>query len=247
MERLFDAYRQILQELDARSFDLQEDQYSGVFLPAPFEEYWHSPVKIMLVGRETAGWNTMNAKNRMSRVLGLIPGITLEQVIQEAVDRYRQHLSLNNDGTLNLKSRSRFTQYYFRLARELNIPPQSIVYANLLAWDYDRLTPLTRPENEVKEVISASLQLLAVQIKHLKPNFIIFASGARRTDCIIKRLLTEYLDGYETVSVTPGRLWEFKTGNAVGFRIAHPRAMRGHQKYREQVIERIKQLCTTDC
>ncbi|SQE43747.1 Uncharacterised protein [Escherichia coli] len=60
MERLLDAYKRILQEVDAQSFNLNEDKYSGVFLPVPFEEYWHSPVKIMLVGRETAGlkWST---------------------------------------------------------------------------------------------------------------------------------------------------------------------------------------------
>ena len=117
------------------------------------------------------------------------------------------------------------------------------MYANLLAWGYDGLTPLTRPDNEVHEVILASLKLLAVQIKHLEPDFIIFASGARRTDYIIKQVLTE-LGGYETSSVIPGKLWEFKVGNAICFRIAHPRAMRGHQKYRDEVIARIKQLCT---
>ncbi|QZE47562.1 hypothetical protein Cf24236_2813 [Citrobacter farmeri] len=62
-----------------------------------------------------------------------------------------------------------------------------------------------------------SLKLLAVQIKRLEPNFIIFASGSRREDYIIKRLLTEYLDGHETLSVTPGGLWKFKVGNTVGF------------------------------
>lgn len=242
METLINTYRQILQELNARSFNLEEDKYSGVFLPIPFDEYWRSPVKMMLVGRETAGWNTLNGKNTMSRVLGLIPDITTEQVVEEAVARYRQHLSVKNDGTSNLKSRSRFTQYHFRLARELEIPPQAIVYANLLAWDYDRLTPLIRPESEVQEVISASLKLLAAQIKHLEPDYIIFAPGARRTDYIIKQLLTQ-LGGYETSSVIPGKLWQFKAGNTVCFRIAHPRAMRGHQKYRDEVIERIKQLC----
>ena len=55
MEKLLDAYKRILQEVNAQSFNLNEDKYSGVFLPVPFEEYWHSPVKIMLVGRETAG------------------------------------------------------------------------------------------------------------------------------------------------------------------------------------------------
>lgn len=238
MERLLDAYKRILQEVDAQSFNLNEDKYSGVFLPVPFEEYWHSPIKIMLVGRETAGWNTLNGKNTISRVLGLIPDVTIGQVVEEALDRYRKHLPVQSDGTTNLKSRSRFTQYHFRLARELNIPPQAIVYANLLAWDYDGLTPLTRPVNEVQEVILASLKLLAVQIKHLEPDFIIFASGARRTDYIIKQVLTE-LGGYETSSVIPGKLWEFKTGNAICFRIAHPRAMRGHQKYRDEVIARI--------
>lgn len=99
MERLLDAYKRILQEVDAQSFNLNEDKYSGVFLPVPFEEYWHSPVKIMLVGRETAGWNTLNGKNTISRVLGLIPDVTIGQVVEEAVDRYRKHLPVQNDGT----------------------------------------------------------------------------------------------------------------------------------------------------
>ncbi|HDG0616534.1 TPA: hypothetical protein PFB02_005036, partial [Escherichia coli] len=107
MERLLDAYKRILQEVDAQSFNLNEDKYSGVFLPVPFEEYWHSPVKIMLVGRETAGWNTLNGKNTISRVLGLIPDVTIGQVVEEAVDRYRKHLPVQNYGTTNLKSRSR--------------------------------------------------------------------------------------------------------------------------------------------
>ncbi|HAI50564.1 hypothetical protein [Atlantibacter hermannii] len=244
METLITNYKQIIQGINAKSFNLKEDEYSGVFLPVPFNEYWSSPVKIMLVGRETAGWNTRNGRNKMSRVLGLIPDISIDQVIKEAIERYTKHLSVKKDGTLHLKSQSRFTQYLFRLARELNIPPQAIVYANLLAWDYHGLTPLNRPVNEVEEVISASLKMLDAQIKYLKPDFIIFASGARRTDYIIKRLLT-YLGGYETSSVVPGRLWEFKVDNIICFRIAHPRAMRGHQKYRHEVITRIKQLCET--
>jgi hypothetical protein len=80
MERLFDAYKQILQEVDARSFNLSEDKYSGVFLPVPFEEYWYSPVKIMLVGSETAGWNTLNGKNAISRVLGSPSGRWLKRL-----------------------------------------------------------------------------------------------------------------------------------------------------------------------
>ncbi|WP_130830778.1 hypothetical protein [[Erwinia] mediterraneensis] len=240
METLIKAYTQILKGLNAQSFDLKEDKYSGVFLPFPFEEYWHSPIKIMLVGRETAGWNTLNGKNTLLRALGLVANVTVEDVVEEALTRYSQHIAVKTDGTLNLKSRSRFRQYHFRLARELSIPPQAIVYANLFAWDYDRQTPLIRPHTEREEIISVSLRLLQAQIYHLKPDFVIFASGARRTDYVIKRLFDDHPNGYKTVSVTPGKLWEFKAGNITCFRIAHPRAMRGHQEYRDKVIARIK-------
>lgn len=238
METLIESYIQILKGLNARAFNLREDKYSGVFLPIPHEEYCRSPVKIMLIGRETAGWNTLNNKNTISRVLGHMPNIDVEHVVEEAVTRYRKH---QKEVALNLKSRSRFTQYHCLLARKLGIPPQAIMYANLFAWDYDRKTPLDRPSEEREEIITVSLKLLDQQISNLEPNYVIFASGARRTDFIIKSLLKEHLGGYKTSSVISGKLWEFQTKSATCFRIAHPRAMHGHQEYRKEVIKRIKQ------
>ncbi|MTH48818.1 hypothetical protein [Intestinirhabdus alba] len=241
MEILRNAYTEILKKIDIEAFTLSEDRYSGVFLPIPFAEYWRSPVKIVLVGRETAGWNTLNGKNRLARAAGLIPGVTTEQAVAEAIARYEKYLPVKKDGTLTLTSRSRFMQYYFRLARALNISPRAIVYANLLAWDYHGRTPLLRPSKERQEVISVSLSLLAAQIMHLQPDVIIFASGARKTDFIIKRLFTGHLNGYTTAEVIPGKLWEFNAGETVCFRIAHPRVMRGHQEQRDEVIKRIRQ------
>ena len=55
MDALFNDYATILSDLKISSFNLEEDKYSGVFLPVPFDEYWSSSIKIMLVGRETAG------------------------------------------------------------------------------------------------------------------------------------------------------------------------------------------------
>lgn len=237
MEALIKTYPDILKSLNARSFSLMEDKYSGVFLPVPFEEYWRSPIKIMLVGRETAGWNTGNHKNKITRALGLIPDITVEQVIEEALTRYKEH---QNKWTPDTKSRSRFTQYHFLLARKLELPPKAIVYANLFAWDYDRKSPLLRPENELQEIASVSLRLLATQIRNLKPDFVIFACGSR-TDHFIKCLANEYLDGLKTLSVIPKKLWKFEAGGTTCFRIAHPRATYGHQKYRAEVIKQIKQ------
>ncbi|MCR4457895.1 hypothetical protein [Pseudescherichia sp. L3] len=238
---LIEDYKRILTDLKATSFDLAEDKYSGIFLPVPFDEYWQSNVKIMLVGRETAGWNTKNNKNSIARALGLVPGITVETVIEEAVARYRQHLDKKPNGTIKLKSRSRFKQYYFRLARELQINPKAIVYANLFAWDYAKKTPLDRPATELTEVTSISLRLLAAQIRYLQPDFMIFAAGISRADSTIKKLFTEHLEGYQTSApVISGRLWEFKSNNTTCFRIAHPRAGHGHEEYRSKVIERIK-------
>lgn len=57
----------------------------------------------MLIGRETAGWNTLNGKNTISRVLGLIPDVTIGQVVEEAIACYRKYLSVKSAGTSNFK------------------------------------------------------------------------------------------------------------------------------------------------
>ncbi len=45
MEALLDEYGRILKELKFDSFNHNEDKYSGVFLPVPFDEYWSSSLK----------------------------------------------------------------------------------------------------------------------------------------------------------------------------------------------------------
>ena len=42
MEALLDEYGRILKELKFDLFNHNEDKYSGVFLPVPFDEYWSS-------------------------------------------------------------------------------------------------------------------------------------------------------------------------------------------------------------
>ena len=65
MNTLSKEYIRILSSINGEVFDLKNDKYSGVFLPVPFDEYWTSDLKIMLVGRETAGWNSQTNKNTM--------------------------------------------------------------------------------------------------------------------------------------------------------------------------------------
>lgn len=240
---LIDDYTTILKGIDINAFDLEQDKYSGVFLPVPFDEYWSAEPRIMIVGRETAGWNTNNGKNTMARALGLVDGVAVKDVVDEAIRRYRKHLETGPDGKLVTKSQSRFKQYFFKLAKQVGVEPKAIVYANLFAWDYNQKTPRTRPEQELNEIVSISGRLLAAQIRRLRPDVLVFAAGVSGIDKYIKNLFDEHFDGYEnSAPVIPGRLWEFKAANAICYRIAHPRASHGHGKYRDVVIQRIKGL-----
>ena len=240
MDALKQEYVRILQGLQIDQFNLAEDKYSGVFLPDPFEEYWTAKTKVMLVGRETAGWNTDNDKNTIKRAAGL-GSVTVAQVLDEPFGRYRTHFKLKGDKVVDTSS-SRFMQYYFRLARELGLDPRSLIYANLFAWDYDKKSPRKRPASEFNEVVSTSQQLLAVQIRRFRPDYIVFASGIRGADGIIRSLFNDHFGGYQTAKdkLIPGKLWEFEAAGATCYRIAHPRAGYGHAEFRDQVIERIK-------
>jgi hypothetical protein len=249
MDVLIDDYSRILKKINIEAFDLDKDKYSGVFLPVPFDEYWKSEVKIMLVGRETAGWNTNNKKNTIKRVVDFAEDNNMDELVYEAVSRYKNHLPLDQNGKVITKSRSRFKQYYFRLAKELRVNPKSIIYANLFAWDYDKKTPRLRPESELDEITTISQRLLASQITHLKPDFVIFSAGFSGVDSVIKGLFNKYFDGYEnSAQVIPRKLWEFKAADATCFRIAHPRATYGHGEFRDMVIQRIKDrlACQSD-
>lgn len=133
--------------------------------------------------------------------------------------------------------------FVFRLAKELNVDPKSIIYANVFAWDYNKKSPITRPKNELEEITSISKELLAIQIKHFKPDVVIFAAGFSGIDSVIKQLFNEKFGGYRNTEVISRKFWEFEAANAICFRIAHPRATHGHGEFRDKVIHRIK-ACT---
>lgn len=263
MDDLLDRYKKILKNVVRSKFpklDSKDDLYSGIFLPIAFDEYGSSPIKVMLVGRETAGWNTKNKQNSLNRVFEANEADNINWIICEAISRYKCHFKKSPEGKIITKSRSRFMQYFFRISNELSIPSKSVIYANLFAWDYDGLSPLTRSNtktsrplddnnnDEFNTITSISNELLATQIKHFEPKFIVFAAGVNKIDPIIKRMFNEHFEGYETnvPAKIPGKLWEFEAAGAKCFRIAHPRAMKGHQGFRDEVIRRINSYILAD-
>ncbi|MGR5320549.1 hypothetical protein [Vibrio sp. DNB22_19_1] len=237
MNDLLAEYENILSNIDYEKFDSKNDKYSGVFLPVAFDEYFDANKKIMVVGRETAGWNTENNKNTIRRIIDKDVN-----VVKEATERYRNHLLKNKQGDIVVKSRSRYKQFYFRIAKDLSLKPSALIYSNLFAWDYDRKSPMTRPYGEFEEVKRVSLQILATQIYYFKPDFIIFTAGISKiVDDAIKELFTKYFDGYQTESssLIKKKFWEFDAAGAKCFRIAHPRATHGHDLYRELVLSKL--------
>jgi len=240
LKDLAQQYENILKRIER--FECVADKYSGVFLPVPTDNYLTSKTRVMLVGRETAGWNTDNKKNTINRFFEKNEVGETKMIVEEAISRYRKDLFGYATGPTKTTSRSKFKQFHFTLADGLSISPEAIVHSNLFAWDYDKKSPLNRPTKELEVITSVSKELLAAQIKAFSPHYIVFATGYDGITQIIKDLFNEYFGGYKTEKdlTLPKKLWAFYGGGSRCFRIAHPRALHGHQVYREQVIERIK-------
>lgn len=243
------AYEQIVSSIDTDVFGIPEaeDKYSAVFLPMPSPTYLESSPKIMLVGRETAGWNKIKhgeTFNKLSAVTEAINSSDLPSLVELATKKHLLHLELNPKTGKPLKTKSHFKNYYTKLSREFSNLPADTIYSNLIAWDYKKSTILNRCAKENDEITRVSLELLAAQIKILKPQFIVFACGSlAKTDPLIKRLFKDHFSAHETEKLNhvPGKIWEFSAAETTCFRIAHPRANSNeHPFYRNEVIKRIK-------
>lgn len=235
-------YIEILKAITEDSFTFSDDKYSGVFLPFHFEEFQSAPHRIMVIGRETAGWNSKNKKNSLRHIIQNNKNSSLYIVVDEAESRYSWHLKDSPNGILKTKHTSHFQRYYLKIARELDIKPEAMIYGNLFAWDYNGVSPLTRPKFELSKITDVSVALLAEQISFFKPDFIIFATGCAKIDSIIKRLFKDSFGGHTTKHVEPKKLWVFEAANALCFRVAHPRALsQDHINSRMAVISRIKE------
>jgi len=239
-ELLKKEYFEILSEVNSQEYGFENDKYSGVFLPIHFDAYLESNPRIMIVGRETAGWNTNNNKNTLYRITEKNKNNLLNEIIDESIERYSWHLRKSQNGPIKTKHKSHFQRYYFNVSKALDLRPDGMIYANLFAWDYNKKSPLERPDEELSKITDISLRLLSAQIKLFKPEYIIFATGYRNVDPIIKSLFKKHFKGHKSVRINPKKLWEFRAAEATCFRIAHPRAQHGHAVYRKEVIDKIK-------
>ena len=238
---LIQQYINILSSVTDPDFIFCDDKYSGIFLPIHFDAYETTQPKVMVIGRETAGWNTNNKKNTIQRIVEKNKAGFLNDIIEEAFARYDWHLKTGPSGYIKKKHQSHFKRYYQKISQKLGIVQDGMIYANLLAWDYDKKSPLNRPPAEFRKIKHISIQLLEAQIRFFKPEYIVFATGYR-VDNVIKELFNTHFNGYRTTKPTPKKFCQFEAANATCFRIAHPRVQNGNAAYRDKVISTILSL-----
>lgn len=243
LSQLEESYKEVLSSISSSNFILEKDLYSGVFLAKPFDEYNLTDKKVMVVGRETAGWNTNNSKNTISRIVACNSRDELTMVIDEAFERYSWHLLEKKGGKVRKKSTSWFQRFYLNISEMLDIDPHALIYQNLYAWDFNGESPVKRQASEFQVIQSLSIRLLSESIKFNKPNMIIFAVGCNKdNDQTIKKLCNELFNGYKTLEVVKGKYWRFTFDDIECIRIAHPRAQNeDHRVFRGKALKVISE------
>jgi hypothetical protein len=137
LSQLKSNYEGVLSSITSSKFILRKDLYSGVFLAQSFDEYWLSDKRVMIVGRETAGWNTKNKLNTISRIVEANASDSLSSVISESFERYFWHLLDKKGGIIRKKSSSWFQRFYADIAKRLDLDTRALIYQNLFAWDFN--------------------------------------------------------------------------------------------------------------
>lgn len=195
-----------------------EDKFSGVFMPVIRTENINAPYRIMLVGRETNGWN---GQGGLSTILDAIKTGRLDEVLKNAKVRYEKQLDNSS------KHNQGFWKLYNKLIKALNFN-NSIIYTNLYAWDYNKggiIRNKNIPESCKQKITDISLELFRKQIEIIKPSCIIFATGYS-VDRLIKRILP--IRNKKEIPFIPKKLWTFTTTvddrDILCFRITHPAA-----------------------
>ncbi|CAO1661812.1 hypothetical protein NYA30BAC_01396 [Halomonas sp. NYA30] len=226
-ESLHHAYSTLLSDHDLYPLQTRADMYSGVFLPRLIESYQQAPFKLMLVGQETKGWN-----GKLQRLIEARKANAIEAYVSASTETYQKR-------RMKKPGQSQFLQFLHHAERALELPKNSIHWANLHAVDYRGGSPRHRPQAEVCAFTPLSQALLALQIDQLKPDAILFTTGPSG-DRFIKALCNDHLGGYHDSNVVvPRKLWRFTAAGIPCFRTTHPRRV-SDIKYRNEALSLIQ-------
>jgi hypothetical protein len=195
----------------------QLKELSAPFLIAVSDAYLEQPLKVMFVGKETNRW------------WGKLPKY-YEKVgaLEELLARYREQLGLGKWQSCP------FMWTLARVAKELTGgTTETVLYANLMKMDWGKggVGYSRNSKEHSKALRELSRKMFRFEVDLLKPDVIIFASGAGY-DKVIK----DYFPAEERSNshvIEKDALWQFNIGNTLCFRARHPGALAVKNKFSE--------------
>jgi len=219
-ERLRQRYAEVVDLPSLHRLAEQRD-LSGLFVPAVSDGYLRSRVRIMIVGRETAGWGKLRTDLAAPR-----DSASIEDYLAQQMD-YHQRKIPKVSGT------SKFFQFYRETSRKVAAPEDRTagnvpVWANLFCFDEGETRPDRNRAKSTAEIVRLSGALLRAQLEVLRPEWIVFTTGSSCDH----HLREHFGDRVESKVHIPKRIWEFKLPlpgdggaptHAVAFRTPHPR------------------------
>lgn len=244
-QALADAYRDVLADLPqhwldrSQSHDREYAKLSGLFLPGTSSAYHRAPLKILVVGRETRGWNVLKGDDRFEG---------LEAYISKAMAKQQDHL-------VKFISEPRDRgESFFNLLRDLanDHGPQAIAWSNLFSFAWNKKSPMRW--KHFSELLKISERLLKIQISVLQPDIIIFASGAssaryRQRYFPHKGELSvcSELGDFCTYGIPLNQLWRFKLHQRIQcYRIQHPSSISASSRAaRRLLLEHLRGSATS--
>lgn len=229
-------YRNLLSIKKLQQLDKSES-LSAPLLINMHESYLKTKPQIMFVGKETNHWLTHESRLENKRGLNYLIN-NYEEAFETLFDRYDKALSDNFGKTQS----DFFSEYNKFLTEGLG----SVVWNNLFKMSFnqnkgEKNNFSKNSINHSDELTKLSKDIFLEELKILKPDVLIFVTGASY-DSVIK----EFLTGYKTICVKiKKRLWKFEytldDKKIICYRTIHPYYYKRNQKTEQDYYKLIRE------
>ncbi|MEN0106882.1 MAG: hypothetical protein AAGC84_10700 [Pseudomonas sp.] len=188
--------------------------YSGLYLPAIPDGYWQAKTRVMVIGRETRGWNVVKQDQVCTDLATYIACCMATQkkfqaeYIGKSADAKATFYNLPRMVAKRCGTNAVAIGNLFCIAHKKTIPTGSKDYAHILQY---------------------SEALLKLQLKAFRPHIVIFANG---TSSVKQRRAFFPIDGQNQVcfngrhflqdGIDKNHLWAFEMDGMQCYRIHHP-------------------------
>lgn len=215
-------YLEILSQHKLGEIFQEAPALSGLFLAGVPADIDHAAHRVMVVGMETRAWRD----DRCPFKAGGLPTIAS---VQEA-------MSVQTRVLAGSAGRFRFLQFLKQVSRAANRQVStgkvSVIWGNLFCVSHRGGSPVGAAT--FGKIQSLSMQLLRAQVQVIRPDAILFTTGAGYDS----HLRSYFPDRTLSERIAPRRLWKFRLDRTVCYRTSHPRYV-AHNRWRERAIAEV--------